>query len=211
MCAAAAMLLLPVFAAEDVTASITVEPHSQDCSQAFLSAIESIKQARGGTIVLKPGEYHFAAGTAKEMRFYISNHDQSPSHPVNLPLVGVTNLTIRGNGAKLIFHGATLGAAIIDSKNVRLENLSMDWSRPFLTEMTITGFEDGRTLGRIDGTLFPYEIENGRLVACGEGWRSPVGGCMLFDGATHHIVEKSADIPYFGAVIKRADGMLSCE
>ncbi|MBP5319504.1 MAG: hypothetical protein J6334_00840 [Kiritimatiellae bacterium] len=206
--AAWALALTPAVRAPEPV--IRIAPDTRDCSAAFFAGIDTLRRLGGGVIELEKGDYPFGAGMGREMAFFISNHDQSPSHPVNLPLTGVRHLTIRGNGARLIFHGASIGVAVIGSERVTLQNLTLDWSRPFLTEMVITGFEAGKTLGRIDKTRFPYHVEQGKIVAEGEGWRSPVCGCMLFRGGTHEIVERSCDVPYFGEAEERPDGSLLC-
>ena len=196
-----------VCAATDCTVSIAP---GADVSRAFDAALTQVKNAGGGTIVLEKGVYHFPAGTAQQMSFYISNHDQSPSHAVNVPVVGVTNLVVKGHGATLMFHGATIGAALIDSKNVRFENVRFDWSRPFITEMKITGFKDGKTLGTVDRSVFPCAVENGQIVVWGEGWKSGISSCMVFRGDTHEIVERTEDILYHGAWDETADGQIVC-
>lgn len=190
--------------------SIAIAP-GDDASRAFCAALSRVRDAGGGTIVLGRGVYHFPAGTARKASFFISNHDQSPSHDVNLPVVGVTNLVVKGNGATLMFHGATIGAAVVDSKNVRFENLRLDWSRPFITEMKIAGFRDGKTVGTIDRSLFPCAIENGRFVALGEGWKTGMSSCMVFRGDTHEIVERTEDIWFSGAWGETADGSVVCD
>ncbi|MBP5227806.1 MAG: hypothetical protein J6336_10525 [Kiritimatiellae bacterium] len=206
--AAWALALFPKQGSERV---FHIAPDGRDCSAAFFSAIDAIRRLGGGTIELEKGDYHFGVGMGREMAFFISNHDQSPIHPVNLPFSDVSDLTVQGNGAHLIFHGATLGAAILRANRVTLKNLTMDWSRPFLSEMTITGFEAGKTLGTIDKTLFPYWVDNGHILAVGEGWTSPVSSSMLFRGSTHEIVERSCDVAYFGTVeAERPDGTLVC-
>ncbi len=189
---------------------VKIKPNAADCSQAFTAAIAAVRAAGGGLIELEPGNYHFAAGTAERHKFYVTNHDQSPDHPVNLPFVNVTNLTLRGHGATLTFHGATVGVLIRNAAAVRLEGIKLDWSRPFITEMEIVGFKDGKTIGKIDRALFPYAVEKGKIVAIGEGWRSGTPWGMVFRGDTHEIIERTADLYGLDAAEANADGTLTC-
>ncbi|MCQ2388204.1 MAG: hypothetical protein MJ138_00645 [Kiritimatiellae bacterium] len=210
-CATLTLAACVLAACAHAATTVSLKPSRDDCSAAFLDAIARVRAAGGGVIELEKGAYHFAAGTAQKHVFHVTNHDQSPDHPVNLPFVGVTNLTLRGHGSTLTFHGATIGVLVRDSAGVRLEGVKLDWSRPFITEMKILGFKDGKTIGRIDKSVFPYVVENGHVVAVGEGWKSRVPWGMVFRGDTHEIVERSADLGYDGAAVENADGTLTCD
>jgi len=188
--------------AEAVTKTVT--------SPAQLRAAIREMGPRGGTIELAGEDWRFGAEDRDVRAFYISNHDQSPDHPVNLPFVGCTNLVVRGRGQTLRFAGATIGVLIQDSVGVRLENVKLDWTRPFLSEMTVLGYRDGKTLARIDAQRFPYRLEDGKFVHVGDGWTSPVSAAFAFRGDTHEVVERSCDIAYRGAMTANADGTVTC-
>ena len=144
---------------------------------AFRSAVERVRAAGGGTIDFEKGDYDFDPAEAAEMKFFISNHDQSAVHRVQLPLVGVTNVTVRGNGARFFFTGDVIALTLLDTKDVRLEGFSVDWRTPFITEARATGFANGRT-----------QLDREPV------WR-PVGNCMLFRGDTHEVVERTGSVP----------------
>ena len=109
-----------------------IKPGSND-SASFLNAIEKVRRAGGGIINFEKGEYRFSTKAATELSFNISNHNQSDPHAVALALTGLTNVTVRGNGSLFLVDGAAIGFAIIDSENVRLEGISLDWTRPFIS------------------------------------------------------------------------------
>ncbi len=132
--------------------------------------------ATGGTIELTGDNWHFRNQDARELKFFISNHDQSPTHRVNLPLVGVTNLVIRGHGQTLTFENPSIGIYIHNSQDITFENLKLDWQAPYLTDATILGFEPNATI--VSAPRLPVAL----------------GTTMLFDGKTHQIVPHTADI-----------------
>ncbi len=132
--------------------------------------------ATGGTIELTGENWHFRNQDARELSFFISNHDQSPSHRVNLPIMGVTNLVIRGCGQTLTFENPSLGIYIHNSRNITFENLKLDWQLPYLADAKILRFEPNATIIELKRELFP------------------IGETMLFDGTTQAIVPRTADI-----------------
>ncbi|MGN0832359.1 MAG: DUF1080 domain-containing protein, partial [Kiritimatiellia bacterium] len=152
----------------------------------------------GGTIELERGEYHFRAESATPMQFYISNHDQSDFHPVQLPLTGLRNVRIKGNGSRFVMHGATIAVAVIDSVGVTLEGVSIDWARPFVTSAWITEVKDGETTIEIDGEKEPYAVEDGKFYALGEGWKTPYECMLACRGDSHAVVEGTLDIWWRG-------------
>lgn len=166
---------------------------------------------RGGTIELAAGDWRFGYGDTTEMSFYISNHDQSPSHKVNLPLAGCTNLTLKGNGNTLYFHADTIASAVIDSRNVRIENLKFDLHRPALTDAEIVAFDAGGTVLKVDRETYPWTF---RKDDAGRTFFAPlVGGkpmrtssAMVFDGRTGEIVERTADVGFPQPVTDLGDG-----
>ncbi len=155
----------------------------------------------GGIIELAKGDWRFDYKDTTEMSFYISNHDQSPTHKVNLPIKGCTNLTIRGNGNTLFFNANTIASAVIDSKNVRIENLRFDLLRPALTDAKIVAFDSGATILKVDSSIFPYTFTKN---AEGKTFFSPLiagkpsgtSSAMIFDGKTGEIVESTADVRF---------------
>ena len=66
--------------------------------------------------------------------FYISNHDQSPSHRVIHPIVGKTNFVYDAKGRLEEIRGQAIAFLVRDCENVTIRNLRLDYSRPMLTE-----------------------------------------------------------------------------
>ena len=157
---------------------------------------------------VEKGEYRLDATAAKSLSFCISNHDQSPSHPVLFPIIGRTNVVFRANGSRLVVNGQAVVFYIAESRNVRLEGFEVEPVRPVMTEMTIVGFRDGGTLVRVDRDRYPFVLRDGRIVMTGPGWESGVGGAKTFDGRTREMIALSGDTMYDGAAEEAEDGLL---
>ena len=69
--------------------------------------------------------------------FYISNHDQSPSHRVIHPIVGKTNFVYDAKGLLEEVRGEGIAFLIRDCENVTIRNLRLDYARPMLTEAKV--------------------------------------------------------------------------
>jgi len=186
---------------------VRLAPEAGDAAPAFRAAVEQLRAAGGGTVSFAPGEYHFHAKSAVPMRLYVSNHFQRDEVAVLLPLQGLRNVTLKGDRTRFVLHGAAMGLAVLDSKNVTVSGISVDWSRPFLTEAKVVGFEGNGTLVSVDAATFPYEVRDGRFVARGDGWESDSRWLLAFRGDTHGLVERTLDIDWGGTVaVTRGSG-----
>ena len=101
--------------------------------------------------------------------FYISNHDQSPSHRVTHPIVGKTNFVYDAKGALELVKGEAIAFLVRDCENVTIRNLRLDYARPMMTEAKIVGFEGGNTILDYDRKRCPMMVEGGKLFMIGEG------------------------------------------
>lgn len=169
-------------------------PGTGDATALLNSAIAEVKKAGGGRIVLEAGDYHFYAESATPRAFHISNHDQPETRPIFLPLEEVANLHLKGNGkVRLIPHGMGTALLLNETKNVLLENVTIEWERPFFAQATILGFEDGATRIRFL-KRDQVSVLKDRLVLTGEGWRTGLNAAILFDGVSHAVLPKTGDL-----------------
>lgn len=204
----AGLALLAAFSggATEVVVPASVEA---DATRAVQSAIDVVRASGGGTVRLERGTYHFYAKDAATVSLYISNHDKLPEHPVFLPLTNLVDVTVDGGGSRLLFHGRGIAALVMDAARVTLRGFSIDWARPYNTELRVLGHEGGRTLVSVDRARFPVEIRDGRLYAVGEDWSMPTGYGIVFDGASHEILPRVASVRFDGAAEARGKGLLS--
>lgn len=74
-----------------------------------------------------------------------------------------------------LFHGKVIPLLIMDSENVTVERLAVDYERPYYSEGSVTSVDDQFTEVEIDKKTYPYEIKNNKFVFIGEGWREGHG------------------------------------
>jgi hypothetical protein len=178
-----------VFAAPDVA----LEPDGEaDMTKRVRAAVWQVAANGGGTVCLADGVYHFYSSSAEPVALHVSNHDQPATHPVFLPFVGVTNVSVVATNAKFVMHGMGTAILLQRTKGVSFKGVTVEWERPFFAQATIVGFENGKTRVR----FLPrdrVEVADGRVVLVGEDWRSRLIGGIVFDGKTHEIVERTGD------------------
>lgn len=181
-----------------------------DQGAAFRAALDRLRRVGGGTLELEKGVYHFRAENAHEMSFWISNHDQQEIHQVVIPLVDLRNCVIRGNGSLFVFHGKCLPVLFMDSENVTLEDVRIDFARPLFSEAKIVRFERGKTVVSVDRAAFPYEVRDGRLFFTGENYPAQeIQVANAFRAGTRGIVPNTGDVACGNAAVELADGALA--
>lgn len=164
------------FVALALAAVVNLSPNGEaDMTDKFVKAVKSDSEIR-----LEEGAYHFYNTSAKHPSFYISNHDQPIPRTVQLPIEGVKNFKVRGKGkgAKFVFHGESLGILLMDTSDVVLENISVDWAETTVSESRITAIKP-------DGELETEWVVKGCYGA------APIR--MLWDKDTKSIVPETGD------------------
>ena len=150
----------------------------------------------------------FSAQAEESLCFYISNHDQSPSHRVIHPIVGQTNFVYDAKGALEKIRGEAIAFYVRDSENVTIRNLRLDWERPCMTEATIVDIASGETIVEIDRARYPVTFRDGRMMATGPGWTNETRYCKLFDGQTREQTAMAGDIAFNGKARELPDGRI---
>ena len=98
--------------------NLAFEPRGdEDRTAEVLAAVKS-----GATLRFAKGEYHFRSPT--KLYYYISNHDNPQPHSVFLPILNVSDMTIRGDGAVFVFHGSGVGLTLMDTRRVTLKGIA---------------------------------------------------------------------------------------
>ncbi|WP_302015651.1 NPCBM/NEW2 domain-containing protein [uncultured Akkermansia sp.] len=172
----------------------------KDQGPALRSAISALRKQGGGVLTIPRGVYHFYPEGALNMSFNISNHDQPLIHPVCVPLTDLRNVRVEGNGSLFLFHGKVIPLLVMDSENVSINRLAVDYERSWCTEARVVNVDDKSTEVEIDKKTYPYEIRNDRFVFLGEGWEEGMGSCMAFEKGTGHIIANTSDIGWNGRV-----------
>ena len=107
-------------------------------------------------------------------------------------LENLNNLTIDGNGSEFIFHGKMRIAKLQNCTNIKIQNFSVDWDKPFIAQAIYVQVTDDFVDLKIDQDIF--EIEDGQFYLIGEGWKSkPTGYFTLYDKDKKEILYKTHD------------------
>ncbi len=171
----------------------------KDQGPALRKALSALRK-RGSAKVLNipKGVYHFYEEGALKMCFNVSNHDQPLIHPVCVPLNDLKNVRIEGNGSLFVFHGKVMPMLLMDSENVSVCNLSIDYARPWCTEARVLSLDDKTIEVSIDRKQYPCKLDNGHLKFVGEGWQEGISCAMAFEKGTGHIIYNTADLSWGG-------------
>ena len=145
-----------------------------DATESVNKAIEASKKQSQAILNFPKGRYDFWPDSAAETHYYISNTSSEAEFPVKnqrvgLYLKGMKNLTIEGNGSVFIFHGKMITWVIDGSEQVRIQNLSVNYERPGMSEMTLKEV----TATTVIAAVHPdskFDIIDGRLEWYGEKW-----------------------------------------
>lgn len=175
-----AMAASAVMAVEIQASDYGVVSDGRDCGAAMRAMLEEARSRQVGVINFAPGEYHFHRESAQPMRLFISNHDQQDIHPVALPLTGMQNLKLQGNGAKFIFHGKMLPFVIMDSQHISLSDISIDYAEPFSAEGRITDIRDGYTTLEMSPAS-RYTVEDGKFLLTNNGRKDRIHCALAFE------------------------------
>lgn len=183
-------------------AALSFEPRGdEDRTAEVLAAVKS-----GATLRFAKGEYHFRSPT--KLYYYISNHDNPQPHSVFLPIKNVEDMTMRGDGAVFMFHGSGVGLTLMDTRRVTLKGIAFEWARPPFSEAKVVSFDGKGAVLKPDPVRFPLAVENGRLIAIGEGWKNHVPIIEAFAGDT---LDPIMGINGMGRASELGDGTIRVE
>lgn len=157
----------------------------EDASPDAIKLIEQL-QARTDTthvtVTFSKGEYHFYPDSAFSREYYISNHDQNNPKSVAFALENLRNVTIDGQGSELIFHGRMIPFSIINSQNITLKNVSIDFEIPAFRQLTILSVN--QESGEMEAEIYPtghHRVDEGnKLIAVCEGYENHLFVSMGF-------------------------------
>ena len=196
------MALNAVTGMELNAADYGVQPGGKDCGAAVRLLIDDARAKGASRINFAPGEYHFHRSSALPMQLYISNHDQQAVHPVALPLVGLKDVQLCGNGAKFIFHGMMLPFVLMDSEDVTVNDISIDFAEPFSAEGRITEIRNGHTTVELSPASC-YTVENGKFFLTNNDRKDSIHCALAFESDGRMVpTGRGGDMAWYGRAEK---------
>jgi hypothetical protein len=184
-----------VAATVDASSLGLVPDDKADATESFAVALAYSLKNNVKTLKLAKGVYHFYPERASSIEYYISNTTNTqPSRKIPIQINGFKDFTLDGSGSEFIFHGNVTPLVIDQSHNVQLRNFSMDWERPFISQMVVSQVGSNFVEFAIDPAKYPYEIRNNVLWFTGEGWAYKAG-IHIFVDAKSDIEEGTIDDP----------------
>ncbi|MCI9607263.1 MAG: right-handed parallel beta-helix repeat-containing protein [Muribaculaceae bacterium] len=162
-----------------------------NCTTSLQKAIDACRRHPGAVLALQPGRYDIWPEGAVRKEIYISNTSSETECPdktkiIGLHFNGLENIEVAGNGASLIMHGKLTPIAIDSCRNIRLQDLTIDFERPGGSELTYLSVQPGKVTLKA-GADSRYDIRNGKLNLIGEGWRSNRVHCIKFTPSDGHM------------------------
>lgn len=171
-----------------------VEPNRfDDVTEGVQKAINDCAKYEQCTLVFPEGRYDFWPDKAVETHYYISNTSSETEVPVKRQRVGLffknqKNIRLEGNNAVFVFHGKMITWVIDSCENIQIQNLSVDYERPGMSEMTLKAITPESVIAEIHPDS-RFAIIHGRLTWYGEKWLTenyhailvrPSDGMMLY-------------------------------
>lgn len=129
--------------------------------------------------------YHVYRGSCRPKLLHISNttsERENPDHTkyIAMHVEGANELTINGNGAKIVTHGELTTFAIEQSRGVTLKNFTLDAADPSVPEFMITEVDGSRVRVKVTPPS-RYEIaSDSTFYWTGEGWRFTEGLAQVY-------------------------------
>ncbi|TYA89223.1 right-handed parallel beta-helix repeat-containing protein [Seonamhaeicola marinus] len=163
---------------ETVVFDLTI---SDDATPAVVERILQYQEKPIKAIKFNKGTYHFYPDKGYEKFAYISNHgDLMVNTP--FPLEHFKNITIDGQGSTFIFHGVMIPFFIVNSENIMVKNLSIDWQDSFHSEgLIVANNVKNKTFDMQISDEYPYEIRNGQIYFIKEYYEHTLGQSILYD------------------------------
>ncbi len=153
-----------------------------DATAEIVSAVQNLQD--GDALYLGGGQLHFYPENGLQKEYWISNNDGGMKN-IAFPLIGKKNITIDGQGAKLIFHGKILPFVIDQCENITIKNLSVDYAEPaYFAAKIIDSGEDFVEM-EYDSAMYHCDVLDKALRFYGENWENITDAVLVneFDGA----------------------------
>ena len=166
---------------------IQVPAGKGDMTPTLQAAITQAGQQGGQPVIirLQNADYHLYRKSATARLYHASNttsekENPDPTKHIGLWLKGLENVTIDGQGARLITHGEITNFVIDSCRNVTLRDFTLLSADPTVPEMTVLSVDDQGMTTRINPSS-DYRINDGKFSFVGESWTLSAGIAQIYD------------------------------
>ena len=215
-CAAALCFVRAQLPAADFHASdYGIAPGAAFKAEAVARLLQDVRAARAAEpeaktairVYFTPGIYEIGPEQCQTRTWFISNHDQDNPKRVFLPLEGLREVSLCGNGAFFNLHARIIPFGVWDSQGVVLNDFTVDYACPPLSQITFTAVDPAaKTVTFRPLPELRPELEGTRLYFRNPEFRHSPGGGILFepDGT---IAYRTGDLGFnLGKVTANPDG-----
>ena len=168
--------------------------------------VHTVENLRDGETLYLSGEtLHFYPENGFMKEYWITNNDGGMKR-IAFPIIGKKNVTIDGQGAKLIFHGKMLPFVVDQCENITIKNLSVDYAEPMYFAAKITDSAEDFVEMEFDPEMYHCDVLDGALRFYGENWENIVDTVLVneFDDVTKGPVPQTPT--YFACFSGRESG-----
>lgn len=156
-----------------------------DVTESIQQVINASSENENTTIVFPKGRYDFWPDKAEKREYFITNTSSETDCPSKVKSIGLLfenkkNITIEGNGSLFVFHGKMTCWAIDKSENVKVQNISVDFERPTMSEMTFLEVYPHSIIAAIHPDS-KYAVIDNKLNWYGEKWGMNTYFTLLVD------------------------------
>jgi hypothetical protein len=145
-----------------------------DATEPVQRAIAACKGKPNARLIFPQGRYDFWLPKAEQRELFISNTSSAEECPSKIKSVGLLfedmrGLTVEGNGSLFVFHGKMITFALDRCEDIRLQNFTVDFERPTMSEMQLLEVDKHHIVAAIHPDS-KYAVLDGKLRWYGEGW-----------------------------------------
>ena len=177
---------------------------SASLQAAFRTAAEKDRE-----LFFPAGEYHFYPEGCSSRYCYFSNNDEGVK-TIALLLENLDGFTVRGENARLIFHGRISPLCAFSCRNLTVEGLTVDFEDSFVSDADLVSRENGLAWFRFFGK---HHVADGRIVFSDDAYDNMNGKLLFYcyDRMKKEIIYNSHTIPVRNEKILYRDGLIGLE
>lgn len=134
-----------------------------DATPHFQKMLEAVKGEKEVTIILTAGRYDFfEEGALHKKSFEYKDNNGDPKN-LSILIEEFENLTIDCSFATFMFHGKLQPITIENSKNIKIQNLYIDFATPTSLEVQVINVTSDYFEIKFDKTKYPYLVHDQKV------------------------------------------------